>query len=201
MVRKLYSWLISECDEPDSQLLEPLVADFRKHDDVGRVVEIMLRSRLFFSPLAYRRRVKSPVEFAVGLVRTMEQTVPTLRLGRQLAELGQDLYRPPTSSGWSNGTDWVNQATMIARQNLATELLAASGSYEGRLDPAVLAGKHGQSEPARAAQMFADLLLDGDLPAAERQHWQRDSSSGRDLSRGLRSLVTTLTHLPEYQLA
>ena len=53
----------------------------------------MLRSNLFFSPAAYRQRIKSPVEFAVGIVRGLEgidsRRVP---LGHDLAALGQVLY-------------------------------------------------------------------------------------------------------------
>ncbi len=201
LVRKLYRWLISECDDPEPELLEPLVADLREHDDILRLVDTMLRSNHFFSPAAYRRRIKGPVELAVGLVRAMGVTVPTLRLGQQLAEMGQDLYRPPTSSGWSGGRDWINQVTMIARQNLTTELLATSGSYEGRLDPAGLAARHGQSQPEPAARMLADLLLDGDLPANVAEPWRQRPPRETELPQQLRQLAATLTHLPEFQLA
>ena len=201
VVRKLYAWLISEGDDPEPQLLAPLVADLREHDDIGRVVETMLRSNRFFSPAAYRRRVKCPVELAVGLARAMEQTVATVRLGQQLAELGQDLYRPPTSAGFPSGRDWINQATLTARWNLAGEMLAASGAYEGRLNPAALAAKHQRDEPDQAPQWLADLLLDGDLPEPVRQRWQQQPPSAAEMPARMRQLAVEMTHLPEYQLA
>jgi uncharacterized protein (DUF1800 family) len=221
IVRKLYAWLIAECDSasagdssaapvgsatieprtPSSELLEPLVADLRQHDDAGRVVERMLRSNLFFSPQAYRRRVKSPVELAVGLARAMEHTIPTMRLGQQLAELGQELYRPPTSAGFPAGRDWINQATLTARWNLSSEMLAPSGAYEGRLNPAALAEKHQRSQPEQAAQWLADLLLDGDLPEPIRQRLQQERPSSDSLPTWIRQLAIELTHQPEYQLA
>jgi uncharacterized protein (DUF1800 family) len=200
VVRKLYAWLISEGDDPEPQLLAPLVADLREHDDIGRLVETMLRSNRFFSPAAYRRRVKGPVELAVGLARAMEQTVATVRLGQQLAELGQDLYRPPTSAGFPVGRDWINQASLTARWNLAGEMLAASGAYEGRLNPAALAAKHQRDEPDQAPQWLADLLLDGDLPEPVRQRWQQPSPSAAEMPVRMRQLAVELTHLPEYQL-
>jgi uncharacterized protein (DUF1800 family) len=209
VVRKLYAWLISECDPPSteiaedelSEFLEPLATDLCEHDDLGRVIGIMLRSDHFFSPTTYRRRVKSPVELAVGLARAMEATVPTARLGRQLAELGQDLYRPPTSAGFLAGRDWINQATLTARWNLAAEMLAASGAYEGRLNPAALAEKYQRSRPEQAADWLADLLLDGDLPQPLRQRWQQQSLSAAETPGQLRELAIALTCQPEYQLA
>lgn len=199
VVRKLYAWLISECDEPEPELLEPLANHLREHDDAGRLVEVMLRSNRFFSAAAYRRRIKGPVELAVGLARAMEQTVPTLRLGQQLAELGQDLYQPPTSAGFPSGRDWINGATLTARWNLAAEMLAASGAYEGRLNPAALAEKHGRSTPEEAARLLADVLLDGNLPEPIAQDWRQLSSA--ELPSRLRGLAVMLTQQPEYQLA
>ncbi|MCL4200851.1 MAG: DUF1800 family protein [Pirellulaceae bacterium] len=201
VVRKLYAWLVSESDDPEPQLLAPLVADLREHDDIGRVVETMLRSNRFFAPEAYRRRIKGPVELAVGLARAMEQTVPTVRLGQQLAELGQDLYRPPTSAGFPSGRDWINQATLIARWNLVSEMLAASGSFEGRLNPAALATKHQRNQPEQAAQWLAELLLDGDLPETVGRRWQQQPPTAAEMPNTLRRLAIELTQLPEYQLA
>lgn len=201
VVRKLYGWLISECDEPEPGVLEPLANHLQEHDDVGQLVEIMLRSNRFFSEAAYRRRIKGPVELAVGLARAMEQTVPTMRLGQQLAELGQDLYRPPTSAGFPSGRDWINQASLTARWNLTAEMLAASGAYEGRMNPASLAAKHEQADPEKAARLLADVLLDGDLPEPVARAWRQQPPSAGNLPARLRELAITLTHQPEYQLA
>ena len=59
--------------------------------DVTGTVETILRSNVFFSPAAYRCRVKSPVEFAIGLARAFEARVGTGQLSQRLAGLGQNL--------------------------------------------------------------------------------------------------------------
>src|SRR5262249_2518141 len=72
LVRQLYHFLVSETAEPPAALLEPVCASFRKSDyDVAGLVRTMLASRLFYSEHAFRKRVKSPVEYVVGAVRAV----------------------------------------------------------------------------------------------------------------------------------
>jgi len=195
VVRKLYRWLISETDVPSDELLAPLASRFADDFDARKLVESMLRSNLFFSSSAYRRRVKCPVELAVGIVRPLESLVPTTRLGPDLAALGQDLCHPPTAAGWEGGTAWINQAALLGRANLATALVAASGPYEGKLDPAAVARRHGKQEASDARAFLIDLFLQGDLEPKLRQDLQAVAAT--DLRAFARALLT----LPEFQLA
>jgi uncharacterized protein (DUF1800 family) len=202
VVRKLYRWLISETDEPDAERLAPLAGSFARDYDSGRVVETILRSNLFFSPVAYGRRVKSPVEFAVGLVRALESSVPTVRLGSDLVSLGQNLYHPPTTSGWAGGRHWINPATMVARHNLASALLAAGGPYEGKLNPAAVAQRHGHRERLAAADFLMELLFPGDVTPALRDALRKrlNTDAKADLTQTLREFVHAVVTQPEYQL-
>ncbi|MBM4091023.1 MAG: DUF1800 domain-containing protein, partial [Planctomycetes bacterium] len=113
LARKLFRWLIAENGEPPDSLLDPLVSMLREKYDVGRVVATMLRSNLFFSDGAYRQRVKSPLEYALGIVRGAGATIPTAPLSASLASLGQRLYTPPTTSGWPGGRHWINAAAVL----------------------------------------------------------------------------------------
>ncbi len=194
VIRKLYRWLIAENELPDDDYLAVLSDSFGKDYDIARLVETMLRSNLFFSPAAYRQRIKCPVEFALGIARAMEQIIPTVPLGRDLDGLGQGLYEPPGAKGWAGGRAWINAATMVARNNLAWAILSGSGRYGEKVDPAAVAGKHGHATAGAAGRFFADLLLQGDVkPAAA-----PDGSSGKDALRRAAYLVTAR---PEFQLA
>ncbi len=220
IVRKLYAWLVADDvkhegetnppanpvdatdqQSPSSEFLEPLIARFHEDDDLERIVEAILRSRHFFSSAAYRRRIKSPVELAVGLARALERSVPTMRLGQQLADLGQDLYRPPTSAGFPVGPDWIDQATLIGRWDLTAEMLAESGSSDGRLNPATLAEKYQVDQPEHVVRWLADLMLDGDLPDPVWQRWKLRLTSNDFTPASIRQLAIELTQTPEYQLA
>ncbi|MHC4401243.1 MAG: DUF1800 domain-containing protein [Planctomycetota bacterium] len=202
LVRKLYRWLISETEEPDDALIVPLAETFARDYNVARLTETMLRSNLFFSPAAYRRRIKSPVEFALGVIRGMEAMVPTTQLGGDLAGLGQDLYHPPTVKGWPGGRSWINQATLIGRSNLAAALLSGGEPYGGKLDPETAARKHGSADPASAARFLLDLFLQGDVDenVANRILKGVESSSGEPGMR-LRRLAHAVVTLPEFQLS
>jgi len=162
LVRKLYRFLISETEEPQTELIAPLAESFAKDYDILKLIETMLRSNLFFSEAAYHRRIKCPVEFALGIVRGLEGMVSTTQLAQDLADLGQNLYHLPTVNGWTGGLHWTNTATYAGRHNLALALLQGSGPYGGKLNPLLIARKHGASTPESAARFLLDLFLQGD---------------------------------------
>lgn len=201
LVRKLYRWLISETDEPDDALLAPVVKSFDRDYDVGSVVETMLRSNLFFSDAAYRRRIKNPVEFALGIAKGLEGTISTAKLGQHMAELGQNLFHPPTVQGWEGGRHWLNSATLVGRNNLAIALLAVEGPYGNKLDPAAVAKKHNISAPKSAAEFVVDLFLQGDVASNVREALLKDvPAKGGDASKWLRQFTHSVVTLPEFQL-
>lgn len=157
IVRKAYRWLISETTEPDERLLAPLAELFTKSGDALQLVETILRSNLFFSVAAYRQRMKSPVEFALGIVKGLEETVSTPPLAEALARLGQNLLHPPTAKGWLGGQSWINHATLSGRHALAAAMLKSDGAFGGKLNPAAVAARHGSD-----TRFFLDLFLQGD---------------------------------------
>src|SRR3990172_9815151 len=146
LVRKLYRFLLNESEESDADLLAPLAESFARDYDISKLVASILRSNLFFSQESYRRRIKSPVDFALGIIKGLEETVSTTHLAGDLANLGQNLYHPPTVHGWPGGRHWINTFTMTARSNLALALLQGSGPYGEKLNPWPIAQKHGASD-------------------------------------------------------
>lgn len=136
LVGKLYTYLISET-KPPAPLLEPLTERFRKSDyDIAALVNTMLASRLFYSDHAYRKRIKWPVEYAIGAVRAVTPNrVPLADLVPPLAQMGQVLFAPPNVKGWRTGTDWLNSATLLARNNFAELVAIGNFSRQGNRPP------------------------------------------------------------------
>jgi hypothetical protein len=127
LVGKLYAFLVSETPPPKG-LLAPLEEQFRTSDyDIAALARTVLASRLFFSEHAYRKRVKWPVECAVGALAAVPERVPLADVVDPLAKMGQPLFAPPNVKGWRTGTDWLNSATLLARNNFAEKV--AMGSW------------------------------------------------------------------------
>jgi len=185
-------------------LLAPLIEAFAGDHDLFKLTETMLRSNLFFSPAACWQRIKSPVEFALGIVQGMEAGVSTMQLGRDLAGLGQNLLNPPTVKGWAGGTNWINPATLVGRANLARNLLRGSGVYGDKLNPWAVAVRHGHNDPESAGRFLRDLLLQGELSPDQWESLAKEAALDREAKAtetAARRLALALVNLPEFQLA
>jgi hypothetical protein len=133
LVRKLYHFLVSETYEPPDRFLEPLADSFRRSDyDISSLVRTILSSRHFFSAYAFRQRIKSPVEFVLGSVRSVyreydakdknHRPLTQQDLVAPIDSMGQLLFAPPNVKGWRGAKAWLNTATMLARDNFAQSL-------------------------------------------------------------------------------
>jgi len=203
IARTCYRWFVSEMEDPPDSLLEPLVEALGRDLDIARLVERILRSNLFFSPVAYRARIKSPVEFALGIVAGLGAIVSTTELAEDLAGLGQNLLHPPTVKGWAGGRFWIDAGTLAGRSNLARALLAGTKPYGGALDPHAQALRHGHTTPAAAGRWILDLFVQGDVPAevasALLGELEREAGAG-DPATALRRFAHAVVTLPEFQL-
>ena len=196
LAQKLVRWFISDTAEPSDSLLSPLAKQLTSGGNIAQAVEMLLRSNLFFSAEAYRQKVRSPVELALGIIRPLEGRVGTVRLAADLATLGQELYEPPTIQGWAGGLSWINPLTLLGRAKLAEALLAESGAYEGKLDPAAVANRHGRAAKDGSIQFLTDLFLQGDLAPEPLEAPAADTPSADP-----RHIAARLASLPEFQLA
>ena len=222
IVRKLLRFLVSDTLELSPELLEPLAVEFRRDWNFGELVERVLRSNLFFSASAYRAKIKSPIDYVLGIVRALEGQlasdagqggIGTVELARTLEGLGQRLFFPPSVAGWDGGRAWLNGQTFLLRQNLALALTSTTDSRFGRrLDPATLLRRHGENDDARRLGLLLDLFLQGDVPTAARERLTQYAGAAepRNLpvfwtpddiaNHGTRTLCHLVLCLPEFQL-
>jgi uncharacterized protein (DUF1800 family) len=87
---------------------------------VGRAVETILRSRVFFAEKNLATRVLSPVEFVIGAVRALEMFDPspsTVALADWVTLLGQDLFYPPNVFSWRGGRRWINTRSVAGARS------------------------------------------------------------------------------------
>lgn len=203
IVTKLVRYFVCDDAELSPGLLEPLARQFR--DDqlvVGPTLERILGSQLFFSSYAVGRKIRSPVELAVGLLRAMDATTNTLMLAEELAQLGQGLYYPPNVKGWDGGRTWINSSTLLGRANLVRQLLGSEKTRfnGGSLD--ALTDQHQIKTPAELVDWLSQLLVAVPLaPAARERLVQLAKESDSDGRGRVGDVVYALSTLPEFQLA
>jgi uncharacterized protein (DUF1800 family) len=202
IVRKLFRQFISEVESPSDVLIEPLAQVFRDSDyDIGLLVRRILSSRLFFSETACHQRIKSPVEYIVGVLRGLNCKGPMKDLVSQMNGMGQDLFAPPNVSGWSGGKTWLNSATLLARHNMIASLVLSAKSC----NPAELMKRHAREGAAAQVEFLRDLFLQEDLPEAAKKslvaYLVKDAPKDAAADRRLREALHMLLILPDYHLA
>ena len=147
-------------DDPPPVLIERAAARFRETDgDIREVVRTIVSSPEFFSPSAYRAKVKTPLEFVVSAVRiTGARTDNAQSLVRSLRELGMPPYfcQPPT--GYDDTAEaWVNTGAILNRMNFAIAL-ASRGLRGVTVNLATISGTE---DPDAIREWFiSNVLLD-----------------------------------------
>ncbi|HVU86076.1 MAG TPA: DUF1800 domain-containing protein [Pirellulales bacterium] len=200
--RRLYRAFVSEAAEPSAELIEPLAAEFRASDySIGHVVGIMLRSRHFFSPDVYRRRVKSPVDYCVGTIRqlALPRSPGLLMLAvTSCQEQGQALFDPPSVKGWDGGAAWLSSATTLARMNWVVELL--NGNESSGLAPydGAAWAKANNVAAGQLVAAYTALLVDDDVSAGTRE--LASQLAGSDATH-ITAALQVLLQAPEHSLA
>ncbi|MGC3971570.1 MAG: DUF1800 family protein [Pirellulales bacterium] len=154
----------------------------------------MLASNYFHSSAIVGRHIKSPVEFAVGLVRSLEGHVDHYALADDLAALGQQVFYPPNVKGWNGGREWINAYTLMSRANLVERLTVGTGRYERKLqidESTVLNDVAGQTTDGRAAgRAFVRSAARGEAAEVGRGA----IGEARPAPRGRRRMDTPRTH-------
>jgi uncharacterized protein (DUF1800 family) len=124
----------------------------------------MFQSPEFWSPEAYRAKVKTPFEFVVSSLRaTGAQVDSPAALIQQLNKMGQPLYgaQPPTGYSMKAET-WVNSSALLNRMNYALAL--GTGRLPGvQSDTQQVLGTDAPQDAESALARFESLLLNGEL--------------------------------------
>ncbi|MCF8199045.1 MAG: DUF1800 domain-containing protein [Sulfuritalea sp.] len=138
VVRKLWREFVSAT--PNEQEIRRIARRYRDANYDTRVaLRELLNSQAFWATENRLALIKSPVDWIVGTLNTLEMEAPdSQRLSLALRQLGQDLFAPPNVRGWPGGEAWINSSTLLARKSLAERLLQRDGRTDLRealLDP------------------------------------------------------------------
>ncbi len=179
------------CPNPPSLLIESLASRLRETVfDLRETLRTLFSSRAMFDPQWRSARIKSPVEYVVGMARSLGVAVPASSLAEAVSGMGQRLFEPPSVKGWDGHRAWLNSTTMLVRLNAATTA-AERGA-------AVLA-RRGFVNADEAKRFCTDVCLAGEVTAPLRG--MLDSIAGDSTESIMEQALEIILASPEYQMA
>lgn len=218
--KRLFTFFVYE--NPTADDLKPLVDAYvtSKHN-MGAVMRALLLSPQFSSPKAYRARIKSPVEFVVGVYHSLGLQGDGMGLHDVITRMGQTIFDPPNVAGWPGdkvSSIWLSSGAWMTRLNYLDALMTSSNASGEGYVPLVnlqkLISTNKLSTPEKFVDFFSMFLLDGPLPNDRRKqvidYFKSSSNAGYQritLSGGksyqlnrVRGALYLLLAMPEYQL-
>ena len=199
IVSKLFRFFVCDEPEPSAELIEPLARELREHDwNIGHVIQRILGSNLFFSPHAVGRKVRSPVDMMVGLMRALEGSTNASQLAQDLAELGQGLFYPPSVKGWDGGRTWINSSTLLGRANVIGRLVRDEKTRFAGANLDDYFKQQGATAADDVVDLLSRLLLAVPIPdAARRDLVELCKNAPEDR---IATTIHAMSMLPEFQL-
>jgi len=210
LARKLWKFFVSE-NAPASEI-ERLSEIYQSSSfDIGAMVEAILTSPNFYSDATLYKRVKSPVEFVVNVIRTLDVPLLAIKnLPYTIEAMGQDLLNPPNVAGWPGGAAWINTRTLLSRVNFSSQVtneMNRRGQLASRVQNDLLAPGAALNTPAEVVAAVWDALMPG-RPLSPRaqtsllKYAQEGMPDGKiNAQAKLPGLVSLVMGTPEYQLA
>jgi hypothetical protein len=191
--------------DPDAR--RQLAGKLREDDlHVGRAVERILCSRLFFSQANVHTKVCDPVGFVIGSARALERFAPppsTLLLAEWTARMGQELFAPPNVGGWPGGRHWLTGRAIVARANYAAALafgrLNSDGTAPDLGGLGILSGRTSR-EPHEPILLLGELLTGRRLDRVAANELWKDAAAAGPVSERLNRAAALLLARPESQL-
>lgn len=114
-------------DNPSRPLIDRMAKTYLKtHGDIRQVLRTMFHSPEFWSRDAYRKKLKTPLEFEISALRATDAGISNASaLAVSLDRLGMPLYGVQQPNGYSLKADpWLGAEALLNRMNFSLSLTA-----------------------------------------------------------------------------
>lgn len=132
MAKKIWEFFAYE--RPADALVKQLGKVLRDADyEMKPLLEEMFLSEEFYNPKEMGNQIKCPVQYLVQMLKELEVAdAPERWLVDGQVQLGQVLFLPPNVAGWDWGKAWINTNTLLARYNVAGNLITGKATSGGK---------------------------------------------------------------------
>ena len=202
IARKLVQYYVMDEPTAPEELLAPLAKRLRKDKfQIRGTLEMIFRSNLFYSEHAVARKIKSPVEMVVGIMRGLSIKTDLTQVAQRLQEIGHGIYFPPNVKGWDGGRTWINSSTLLGRSNLMHALIHSETTTFGNTSLQAHLQNNRIHSLAHAATYFSDMFCA--VPLADNSKSQLIASAEKETNnteQQFKSLLHQVVSLPQFQL-
>lgn len=223
IARKL--WTFFAFENPKPALVDALAESFasRKYE-IKPLMRQIFTSSEFYSPLAIRTQIKSPVQWIVQTSRILDTDPPQGIVAiNALRQMGQVPFAPPNVKGWDGGKSWITTSTLFFRYNFSNYVLGngavnvqkinkiaapISATKPGRtldnqkpVDLAVIVPVALRNDPQKLVESLSLRLYQAPLNARDTQPFVDYLKKKNDTSdQTIRELLHLMMSTPQYQL-
>lgn len=212
MAWKLITWFVREDIAIDHPAVEELAEIFYMQSpngynyDMREALRTLFESKLFYDAEHRFRMYKHPVDYMVTALRCLEVEEPryTTTARSFLANMGMELFSPPSVNGWIHGRAWINSTSIINRFNYADRISKRS-ILNRKKTQILLDQNHASSEDDHEGviEYLRSRLLQQPLSGEEMAVLTEFAQSVQGGREAFRRRVNGLAHLmmamPKYQ--
>lgn len=157
-------------DRPDPTVIRDWGNQFRQSNySIEVLLRVVFNSPAFWDHLNRASLIKSPLDFIIGTLRSLDledNKLPLQALSAQFRQLGQDLYTPPNVKGWPGGAGWIDDVTLPKRQQFLRRLMRGSNNQKASMQDSMME----QVKP-NAQSMGVDMRKLPNLPQTQWVAW------------------------------
>ena len=120
--QKLYRYFVN--DTIDEKHVDEMAKVFYTDYNIEKLMRFVLLSDWFYDEKNIGTKIKSPIEFLVGIKTMIPLEFNNAKQQLYLQKLlGQTLLDPPNVAGWKGGRNWIDSNTIVLRLKLPSLLL------------------------------------------------------------------------------
>ncbi len=148
-------------DKPSDAIIKKMAEAFLLNDgDIKMVLFAMLESKEFWAKTSVREKTKSPFEYAVSSLRSLNADVNApQQINQWLTKMGQQMYHYSAPTGFPDKAQyWINTGSLLNRMNFGLAL--SSKRISGvSVDLSAINNYHEPESAKDALNTYAAILL------------------------------------------